>query len=232
MSITFNAISRSIMRFFKSKQKIAPLPGSKGERNLQRRFGTLNKATSFYNKQMLPYLAPRMMSFIEEQDMFFISTADAHGECDCSPRFGDKGFVTVLDSNTLIFPDFRGQGVMAGAGNIIENGHIGMLFMDYSRPIGLHVNGKADIIFKEKLSRRYPKPVVRRIQNNIFVEKTDFYVLVTVEEGFIHCAKHIPLMEKVDRKRSWGTDDVIKKGGDAFEVKDLPRPWMKKKVEH
>jgi uncharacterized protein len=49
-------------------------------------------------------------------------------------------------------------------------------------------------------------------------------VLITVEEAYIHCAKHIPRMQKVEEEvRQWGTDDVRAKGGDYFQAKSAPR---------
>ncbi|GAB3846594.1 hypothetical protein ACFPIJ_39730 [Dactylosporangium cerinum] len=41
----------------------------------------------------------------------------------------------------------------------------------------------------------------------------------TVEEAYIHCAKHIPRLRKVTaEERAWGTDDVQRKGGDFFKA--------------
>jgi hypothetical protein len=49
-------------------------------------------------------------------------------------------------------------------------------------------------------------------------------VLVTVEEAYIHCSKHIPRLEKAGEEvRPWGTDDARAKGGDYFQVKSAPR---------
>ena len=39
---------------------------------------------------------------------------------------------------------------------------------------------------------------------------------VVVDEAYMHCSKHIPLMQKVDREVQWGTDDAHAKGGDYF----------------
>ncbi|HIE80257.1 MAG TPA: pyridoxamine 5-phosphate oxidase, partial [Nitrospinaceae bacterium] len=41
-----------------------------------------------------------------------------------------------------------------------------------------------------------------------------------VEEAYIHCSKHIPLMQKRDKKIHWGTDDEKLKGGDFFNAKN------------
>jgi hypothetical protein len=32
-----------------------------------------------------------MREFISRQEFMFVGTADRHGECDCSPRFGEPG---------------------------------------------------------------------------------------------------------------------------------------------
>ena len=53
------------------------------------------------------------------------------------------------------------------------------------------------------------------------------FVLVRVEEAYIHCSKHIPAMKKVGKQIHWGTDDDDEfKGGDAFGVRDAERPWL------
>ena len=43
--------------------------GSKGERILQKKVGTENKASGFYKKQMLDYLNSYMREFISKQEM-------------------------------------------------------------------------------------------------------------------------------------------------------------------
>jgi hypothetical protein len=50
-------------------------------------------------------------------------------------------------------------------------------------------------------------------------------VFVDVEEAYIHCSKHIPLMKKLDKTIHWGTDDEQSKGGDYFAAKECLRPW-------
>ena len=48
---------------------------SKGERILQREFGTTRRASAFYEKQMLDHLNPTMREFISHRELVFIATA-------------------------------------------------------------------------------------------------------------------------------------------------------------
>ena len=72
--------------------------GSHGERELQKNYGTQSRAQGFYDNQMLKKLNPEMVDFISRQQMMFISTADASGNCDTSFRVGDPGFAKVLEA--------------------------------------------------------------------------------------------------------------------------------------
>jgi len=119
----------------------------------QERFGTGSRALAFYQNQMLSELNALMQEFIAGQEMVFIATADAQGNADCSFRSGAPGFVYILNSQTVAYPEYRGNGVLASVGNILENPHIGMMFIDFFKStIGLHVNGKAQVIDNERLA--------------------------------------------------------------------------------
>ncbi len=205
------------------------MPGSAGEHALQQRYGSTARARAFYDHQVLDYLNPRMQDFVRRMDMVFIATADGAGECDCSFRAGPSGFVGVVDARTLAYPEYRGNGVMGSLGNIAENGHIGMLFIDFCQDtIGLHVNGRASILADEELLARgqLPASVMEgREQNG--GRTPQHWVLIEVVEAYIHCSKHIPhLVRQTDTQQVWGTDDPVRKGGDYFKVKHEARPWV------
>jgi predicted pyridoxine 5'-phosphate oxidase superfamily flavin-nucleotide-binding protein len=202
------------------------MPGSWGEHELQERYGTRSRAEAFYRHQVLTYLNPPMRAFISRQEMFFLATADGHGECDVSFRAGEAGFVHVLNEKVLVYPEYRGNGVLASLGNITENPHAGLLFLDFFRDkIGLHVNGAARILSPEEL---LTFPESSAALGGAITEtggrRPERWVLVTVEEAYIHCSKHIPRLEKAGEEvRAWGTDDVRAKGGDYFQAKSAPR---------
>ena len=160
-----------------------------------------------------------MQKFIENQDMVFLSTADSKGECDASFRAGPKSFIKVLDNKTLMFPEFKGNGVMASLGNISENPQIGLMFIDFFQSsIGLHVNGKAEII-TEKEASKLVNPLDKAEAEKDGQHKTKLWIKIEVEEAYIHCSKHIPRLQKKDKTIHWGTDDEKLKGGDFFYTK-------------
>jgi len=206
-------------------------PGSQGEKQLQKEFGTMKDALNFYNKQVLTHLAPLMQNFISKQEMMFISTADGDGECDASFRAGEHGFVHVIDEHHLIYPEFTGNGVMASMGNISENPNIGLMFLDFfETKVGLHVNGKAKILRKEGLeeSLKAFDGVYEMLLLNKPQFKTVSYILVEVEEAYIHCSLHIPVLQKVEEKEKLAKYPKGSKGGDAFEVLHTSREWVNK----
>jgi uncharacterized protein len=201
------------------------MPGSHGEHHLQEQYGTRTRAEAFYKKQLLGYLNPRMRTFIALQEMFFLATADGHGECDVSFRAGEAGFVHVLGEKILVYPEYRGNGVLASLGNIAENSHAALLFVDFFRDkVGLHVNGTARILSNEEMLARPDFSALRADIAETGGRRPERWVLVTVEEAYIHCSKHIPRLEKAGEDvRHWGTDDVCAKGGDYFQAKASPR---------
>jgi predicted pyridoxine 5'-phosphate oxidase superfamily flavin-nucleotide-binding protein len=189
-------------------------PGSHGEHQLQRQLGSQDRARRFYRQQVLDRLNERMIAFIGRQEMVWIATADGHGECDCSFRAGPPGFVQVLDARTVRYPEYRGNGVMASLGNILENPHVGLVFLDFDQErIGLHLNGTARI--------------VQAGEGNGMRPRVERWVEVCVREAYIHCRKHLPHLVKVHGEgRAWGTDDARAKGGDYFGAACEARPWV------
>ncbi len=197
-----------------------PVPGSAGEHALQCAYGTEARAHRFYAEQVRDRLLPTMVAFVQRMEMVFVASADARGECDASLRAGPPGFIRVLDARTLAYPEYRGNGVHASLGNLSENGHLGLLMVDFVQDlIGLHVNGTARIAEAAEFEAVYPQVAADEEHGR----RAERWVVVGVEEAYIHCRKHIPRMTRVHEKREWGTDDPGRKGGDYFRTKETPR---------
>lgn len=197
-----------------SATEVDDRPGSSGEHSLQAQDGTTERADRFYNDQVADRLNENMREFVARMEMAFIATSDAKGNCDSTFRAGPPGFVRVLDDATIAWPEYRGNGVMASAGNISENGHVGVLFVDFVRDlIGLHINGAARLVDADEFGLMHANHVT---PDEIPGRRPERWVVVDIHEAYIHCAKHIPRMQPVPRTRAWGTDDKRKKGGDYF----------------
>jgi predicted pyridoxine 5'-phosphate oxidase superfamily flavin-nucleotide-binding protein len=196
------------------------LPGCAGEHEMQEKWDSVDRARGFYDRQVLDHLNPAMTAFLARQQMMFVSTADGNGECDCSFRAGEPGFVVPLDAKHLVYPELRGNGVYASLGNIAENPHIGLLFVDFFADlVGLHVNGAASVLEHEELLAD-PRVTIELLEalTRQGGRRPERWVLVEVHEAYIHCSKHIPLLARLDKQMDWGTDDAKRKGGDYFGV--------------
>jgi len=119
------------------------------------------------------------INFINTSPFVVISTTNASYKMDASPRGGQPGFIAVVDENTLVIPDAKGNNRIDSLKNIIETKTIGMLFLIPGIDETLRVNGSASITTKDTYL-------------NIFVEEKKppkVCILVKVEEAFLHCAK-------------------------------------------
>jgi predicted pyridoxine 5'-phosphate oxidase superfamily flavin-nucleotide-binding protein len=196
-------------------------PEAHGERALQQETGTTARAGAFYTNQMLDHLNEGMQSFVNRMELVFISTSDARGDCDSSFRAGPAGFVSILSDKTLAYPEYRGNGVMASLGNMRENRHVGLLFLDFFRDkIGLHVNGSATMLSPLEFSQRSDAPQAAGTPRSLASPRIQFWVVVEIDEAYIHCSKHIPLLRKLTSEETvaWGTDEAVARGGDFFKA--------------
>ena len=161
-----------------------------GSRTLQDRFDTRRLADRLEEKFLsLPTIDPGDRAFIERMDMFFLATADAEGRPQCSYKGGEPGFVRVLDEHTVAFPNYDGNGMYLSMGNVLENPHVGLLFIDFvsARPSRLRLNGIASIDEHDALLPEYPG--------------AQFIVRVHATEVFPNCPRYIHRMELLERSR-------------------------------
>jgi hypothetical protein len=178
-----------------------------GERKLQEERGTRERAESFYRRQVLDHLNEAMRGFIARQEMMFVATSDARGECDSTLRAGPAGFVAVLDPRRLAWPEYRGNGVLASRGNIVENPHVGLLFVDFVQDtVGLHVNGSATLVDDDDIRPAHPGLPVDSVPGR----RPEQWVVAEVEEAYIHCSKHIPRLHHHPGDRRHNTSGVKK----------------------
>jgi len=165
-------------------------PYHEGSRTLQDQFDTRRLGDRLAEKFLSdPLIDADDRAFIERMDMFFLATADAAGRPQCSYKGGDPGFVKVLDERTIAFPTYDGNGMYLSTGNVLENPHVGMLFIDFvaARPARLRLNGVAAVDEHDELIGAYPG--------------AQFVVRVRATQVFPNCPRYIHRMELVERSR-------------------------------
>jgi len=210
-----------------------PRPGSDAEHFLQDLYGTRERADRFYREQLLDCLTPRMMAFLGRQTQMIIATTDVEGHPDASVRFGEPGFVSVLDERSIAWPELRGNGVMTSLGNIAKNPWTHVMFLDPGERIGLHVRGQSTIVEPDVMAEDFPEVVNRPPTGS---RPPDRWVLLRLTHSYVHCRKHFPRAEETlprveevfarsDEGLIPGFDEVKAKGGDYFGAKETPAPW-------
>lgn len=118
-------------------------------------------------------------AFIQASPFVLLATANAAGQCDVSPKGDAPGFVHVLDDTHLVVPDRPGNNRIDGLSNIIENPHIGMIFIVPGRQDTLRVNGRAAIVRDHELLS----------QLSAKGKEPKMAIGIEVEEAYLHCPK-------------------------------------------
>lgn len=82
---------------------------------------------------------------IIQADTFFIATDHPDAGADASHKGGNPGFVRVIDSHHIAFPDYNGNRMFNTLGNITANPNAGLLFIDFDSGRTLQITGSATI---------------------------------------------------------------------------------------
>lgn len=163
-----------------------------GEIEAQRRFhGGQTWEAAQLGAMIQDTLSPTWTGFLESQPFFFLATANQRGECDCSFRgreFDASGqpypLLKVLDTQTLVFPDYSGNKLYNSLGNILVNPHVGLLFVDFQQRARARINGSARIV------------EARATYSNIWPLALR-YILVEIRQAYPNCKARIPRMTMV-----------------------------------
>jgi uncharacterized protein len=130
-------------------------------------------------RKQLAALDVHCRAFIARSPFVVLSTASASGICDASPKGDLPGFVQVVDDHTLVIPDRPGNRRADSLSNILDNPHVGLLFLIPGMDETLRVNGSASIVRDEALLDRM----------SVDGRRPQLGIVVHVEECYLHCAK-------------------------------------------
>src|SRR5215813_3414091 len=142
--------------------------------------------------KQLARLDAHCRAIIARSPFVLIASRDREGRMDVSPKGDPPGFVQVLDDATLAIPDRPGNRRADTFTNVLQNPHVGLLFMIPGRQETLRVNGRAFIVrdpaLREKMAVDGKLPQLA--------------LVVTLEEAFAHCGKCV-IRSRLWQKDSW-----------------------------
>ncbi|MET0710680.1 MAG: pyridoxamine 5'-phosphate oxidase family protein [Tardiphaga sp.] len=85
-------------------------------------------------------------AFLAETNSLFLATASADGQPYMQHRGGPKGFVKILDKQTLAFADYGGNRQYITQGNLAENPKANIFIMDYAHRRRVKLWGEARVV--------------------------------------------------------------------------------------
>jgi predicted pyridoxine 5'-phosphate oxidase superfamily flavin-nucleotide-binding protein len=189
------------------------MPYHQGNRAFQDEFGSRRLADRLAELSRARF-SDDDKSFIEGCIYFFMATANAAGQPDCSFKGGAPGFVRVTGPSELAFPDYDGNGMFKSLGNLAVNPHVGLLFIAmHGGPRRLRVNGNARIDREDPLlSGTVGAQLIVRVKVDVIFPNCPRYIpSLTLTEPSIY----VPRPGVAPVEPAW-------KGFDAF--KDIVPP--------
>ena len=150
-------------------------PKIETKEELREFYGPANERS--VRKQMAK-LDEHAKNFIALSPFMVIASATADG-ADASPKGDPPGFVKVIDEGTLLIPDRPGNNRVDTMSNIVENNHIGLLFLVPGMCETLRVNGRARITTDPEILE--PHSVKGRLPRSAMI--------VDIDDVYLHCGK-------------------------------------------
>lgn len=127
---------------------------------------------------------PRLAEFISELDMFYLGTANADGQPYIQYRGGSKGFLKVVDEQTLGFADFGGNQQFITLGNLSDNPQAFLFLIDYVNRRRIKVWGTARVVDDDP-------EFIAQLADDDYYARPERAILFTISAWDVNCPQHI-----------------------------------------
>ena len=132
------------------------------------------------------HLSPNEVAFIAERDSFYMATVNEDGWPYVQFRGGPRGFLKVLDEETLGYADFRGNKQYISTGNLAGNDRVALFFMDYPNRKRLKLMARTEV-----LDAADRPDLVARLEESDYPARIERVVLFHVVAFDWNCPQHI-----------------------------------------
>jgi predicted pyridoxine 5'-phosphate oxidase superfamily flavin-nucleotide-binding protein len=126
-----------------------------------------------------------LRAFLASRDSFYFATASADGQPYIQHRGGPKGFVKVLDKNTLAFADYSGNRQFITQGNLSENPKAHIFLMDYTHRRRVKIWGEARVVDDDPA-------LLASLMPQGYRARPEQVILFRISAWDTNCPQHIP----------------------------------------
>jgi predicted pyridoxine 5'-phosphate oxidase superfamily flavin-nucleotide-binding protein len=126
-----------------------------------------------------------LAAFLANTDSFFLATATADGQPYIQHRGGPKGFVKILDKNTIAFADYSGNRQYITQGNLSENPKAHIFVMDFAHRRRVKIWGEARVVDDDPALLKSLMPVG-------YKARPEQVILFRISAWDTNCPQHIP----------------------------------------
>ena len=126
-----------------------------------------------------------LAAFLAAQDSLFLATATAGGQPYIQHRGGPKGFIRVLDKQTLAFADYGGNRQYITQGNLTENPKAYIFLIDYAHRRRIKIWGEARVIDDDPA-------LLQSLMPQGYRARPEQVILFRIAAWDSNCPQHIP----------------------------------------
>lgn len=126
-----------------------------------------------------------LAAFLADANSFYLATASADGQPYIQHRGGPKGFLKVLDKQTLAFADFSGNRQYLSQGNLSENPKAYIFVMDYAHRRRVKIWGEARVVEDDPA-------IVQSLMPKGYKARPEQVILFKIAAWDTNCPQHIP----------------------------------------
>lgn len=126
-----------------------------------------------------------LASRLAQANSFYLATASRDGQPYIQHRGGPKGFVKILDKNTIAFADYSGNRQYITQGNLSENPKAYIFIMDYAHRRRVKIWGEARIVEDDPA-------LLQSLMPKGYRARPEQVIVFKIEAWDTNCPQHIP----------------------------------------
>ncbi|MEH2475095.1 putative pyridoxine 5'-phosphate oxidase superfamily flavin-nucleotide-binding protein [Nitrobacteraceae bacterium AZCC 2161] len=126
-----------------------------------------------------------LAAFLAEASSMFLATASADGQPYIQHRGGPKGFIRILDKQTLAFADYSGNRQYITQGNLAENPKANIFLIDYTHRRRIKIWGEARVVEDDPA-------LLTSLMPAGYKARPEQVILFKIAAWDTNCPQHIP----------------------------------------